>query len=175
MVSTKMSPERPDLGTMSTTSAFLTAGSPAAQPAHDLHAAAGAHAARHRDRRQHDALVGVPVGPDLALHARSRRRYSANQCGGSSTPFLMLSGSMSKVPAARRMAISPTSSSVVADAADPAASASTIASSIQLMRVPSLRRGDLHGRLRKKRRLTVVRLRFILLLESRCGRNKSGP
>jgi hypothetical protein len=39
-----------------------------AQAAHDLDAAPGTHAARHRDRRQHDALVGMAVGAELALH-----------------------------------------------------------------------------------------------------------
>ncbi len=60
-----------------------------ASQAHDLHAAAGAHAARHRDRRQHDALVG----DGRPVRARSGGTVSAkktvNQCGGSSWPRLI--------------------------------------------------------------------------------------
>ena len=70
MVSTKMSPERPLLGTMSATSAFLSRGLAGAQATHDLDPPAGAHAARHRDRRQHDALVGMAVRADVALAHR---------------------------------------------------------------------------------------------------------
>ena len=81
-----MSPERPLLGTMSATSAFLQRRLAGAQAAHDLHPAAGAHAARHRDRRQHHALLGVAVGPDVRSGAPSRHRRSVNQCGGSSVP-----------------------------------------------------------------------------------------
>ena len=59
-----------------------------AQAAHDLDPAAGAHAARHRDRRQHDALVGMAVGADARSGAPSRPKNRLNQCGGSSLPLL---------------------------------------------------------------------------------------
>ena len=46
---------------------LLHRGLACAQLAHDLDPAACTHAARHRDRRQHDALVGMAIGADVGL------------------------------------------------------------------------------------------------------------
>ena len=49
---------------------LLHRGLASTQPAHDLDATAGAHAARHRDRRQHEALLGVAIEAKIALQHR---------------------------------------------------------------------------------------------------------
>src|SRR5215468_7081766 len=129
MVRMKMSPERPVLGTMSTTSAFLRAGSPA----------------RRRPviftRRPAPMRRGIGMGgsttPFLAWPSgpmSSCRTVSTptklNQCGGNSVPLVKRSGSRLNAAAARRTAITPTSSSVARTRPTQGAR-SFIASSIQ--------------------------------------------
>ena len=135
MVSTKMSPERPVLGTMSTTSAFFTAGSPARRrsmiwtrrPA-PMRRGIGIGGSTR-------PLLGWPSGPSSLCTMVSPKK-TVNQCGGRGSPRLMLSGSTSKVAATRRTAIMPMSSSTVRTRPIQGRS-STIASSIQPIVIPS--------------------------------------
>src|SRR5882672_4056450 len=138
MVSTKMSPERPLLGTMSATSAFLSAGSPARSWPMTF-------TRRPAPMRRGIGIGGSttpflawPSGP-ISLWRTVSTPKKENQCGGSSLPRENFSGSRLKAPAARRTAISPTSSSTVRTRPIQGRR-SFIASSIQLIASSSVAR-----------------------------------
>src|SRR5262245_24385518 len=112
MVRMKMSPERPVLRTMSTTSAFFAAGSPARSRPVIL---TRRPAPMRRGMGMGGStmpLLACPSGP-IALCRTVSTPTKLHQCGGNSVPFLKLSGSRSNAAAARRTAIKPTSSSVI--------------------------------------------------------------
>ncbi len=138
MVRTNMSPERPVLGTMSATSAFLSAGSPACRRPEIL---TRRPAPMRRGMGMGGStmpLLGWPSGPMSRWRTVSAKNRP-NQCGGSSLPRLKLAGSMSNVPAARRTAIRPISSSTVRTRPIHGRN-SFIASSIQLIASSSVAR-----------------------------------
>jgi len=83
-------------------------------------------------------FLAWPSGP-ISLWRTVSTPKKLNQCGGNSVPGKNFSGSMSKVPAARRTAINPTSSSTVRTRPIQGRR-SFIASSIQLIASSSVAR-----------------------------------
>ena len=91
MVSTKMSPERPVLGTMSATSAFLTAGSPARRRPMILTRRPAPMRRGIGIGGSTMPLLGWPSGP-MSLLAHRLAEEQVNQCGGSSLAVLEAAG-----------------------------------------------------------------------------------
>ncbi len=147
MVRTKMSPERPVLGTMSATSAFFHGRFAGAQRGHDLDLGGRRPCARGIGIGGRTMpLLGCPSGPSSPWRIVSPKN-TVNQCGGNASPRLMLSGSTSKVAATRRTAIMPISSSTVRTRPIQGADPSSLCPSSRSSRLVlmSVRAGESHA------------------------------